>query len=95
MSEEVEKGEATQVPSESPLEGTSQSIGDPEQPVDQDALDEQTMASDGVELPSDEAEDTAEYADTPDPIANEPLPQESFWNGFFGAPKIPTIGRGE
>lgn len=71
---------------ESPLEGTTQSVGDPEQPVDQDALDEQTLASDGVELPSDEAEDTAEYANTPDPIANEVRPSESMWGGFFGRP---------
>lgn len=69
---------------ESPLEGTPQSMGDDY--VDQDALDEQVLASDGVELPSDEAEDAAEYTDTPDPIANEVKPSESMWGGFFGRP---------
>jgi hypothetical protein len=95
MSEELEKGEATEIASDSPLEGTTQSMGDATQPVDQDALDEQTLASDGVIEPADTAEDTTEYADTPDPIANEVSPQDSFWSGFFGAPSIPTVGRGE
>lgn len=71
---------------ESPIEGTTQSMGDPVETVDQDALDEQTLASDGVELPSDDAEDASEYADTPDPIANEVRPSESMWGGFFGRP---------
>ena len=70
-----------------PLDGTKQSVGNPE--VDTEALDEQSLASDGVvNTPADVAEDRAsgEYTDTPDPIANEVLPQESFWNGFFGKP---------
>lgn len=71
---------------ESPIEGTTQSVGDPEQPVDQDALDEQTLASDGVEQAGDEAEDASEYADTPDPIANAVQPSQSMWGGFFGRP---------
>jgi hypothetical protein len=92
---EIEKSEevvAGEMPAESPLEGTTQSIGDPEAPVDQDALDEQTLASDGVDLPSDEMEDKTEYADVPDPIANEVMEDQSFWSGFFGKPNVPTIG---
>ena len=72
-----------------PFDGTKQSVGDPEQPVDTEALDEQVLASDGVmETQADLAEDTAEgeYTNTPDPIANEVQQQDSFWNGFFGRP---------
>lgn len=72
-----------------PLDGTTQSMGDPEQVVDQEAMNEQTLASQGVlETPADKAEDTAEgeYSNTPDPIANEVTEQNSFWNGFFGKP---------
>lgn len=98
MSEELEKGDTTEMAVPSPLEGTSQSIGDTgsnKGDVDQDALDEQTLASDGVVVGTDDEEDTTEYANEPDPIANEPLPQESFWNGFFGAVTKPTVGSGE
>ena len=92
---EIEKSEevvAGEIPVDSPLEGTSQSIGDPETPVDQDALDEQTLASDGVYLPEDQMEDVSEYQDTPDPIANEVMEDQSFWSGFFGKPNVPTVG---
>jgi hypothetical protein len=82
------------IPVPSPLEGTSQSIGDTgsnKGEVDQDALDEQTMASDGVVVGKDDQEDATEYAHEPDPIANEVMEDQSFWTGFFGAPNKPTI----
>jgi hypothetical protein len=69
------------------LDGTTQSIGDtatPAEPVDQEALDEQTLASDGVVMEEPAGEDASEYV--AEPIANEVQEDQSFWNGFFGKP---------
>ena len=72
---------------EAQLQGTEQSIGDtatPNEPVDQEALDEQVLLSDGVDIPEASGEDVAEQ--TLQPIANEVQEQTSFWGGFFGKP---------
>ena len=69
------------------LAGTTQSIGDTAtagEPVDQEALDEQTLASDGVVMEEPAGEDAGEYV--AQPIANEVGENKSFWNGFFGRP---------
>lgn len=69
------------------LDGTTQSIGDTAtagEPVDQEALDEQTLLSDGVVMPEPAGEDAGEYV--AEPIANEVQEDRSFWSGFFGRP---------
>jgi hypothetical protein len=87
--------DAVEVPVDSPLEGTSQSIGDTAtagEPVDQEAMDEQTLASDGVDLDPEAMSAETEAEPMADPIANEVMEDQSFWTGFFGAPKKPTLG---
>ena len=93
MSENIEK--ATDVTAtrtvvtageEPQLDGTEQSIGHTAtagEPVDQEAMDEQTLASDGVVMQEPAGEDAGEYSATQE-IANGVQESGSFWGGFFG-----------
>ena len=89
MSEDLTKGEVSELDVPTPISGTTNSAGNFEDGRDLEAQKEQDLAADGVILEETESEDLAEEG-LPE-IANPVVEQESYWAGFFSAPAKPVL----
>lgn len=89
MSEDLTKGEVSELDVPTPISGTTASAGDFQDGRDLEANQEQDLAADGVILEETPSEDLAEEGLAE--IANPVVEQESYWAGFFSAPAKPTL----